>query len=764
MKKYILFLLVLFSAIWIGSAVDAAITVGRISNVEGQIYRYMDVDDSWVATSQQSPAGTQDVLLTGGDSKAEIAFPNDQLVSLDENTEIEILQLDDDIGEFILHSGLARFYNRSSAGKLLIETARGTATVEPGSAIDVLADKKSVTVSAVYGEAVFRSYQDGAETVEVISGSTSLEFQEKSIIAGIGPIDSKWDRWCADREGVLAQNRMVRSEYLPESMQEYAYAMEPNGRWQRIYYSGYYYWAWKPHSVDVGWSPYTTGYWGDWHGSPVWIDYNPWGWATHHHGHWLNMYGAWLWTPYVHISNVPGVTAIGFNISFGRTYRSHWHPGRVRWIAYNDNIGWMPLAPRETYYGYRKWGPRSVVLQRGASLSININLSSHRYINHAVIIPKNHLYQRKHGVINNYNTVRIKNVNKTTIVKNYKPLLTSERERDQKHTVKAGRVRNAVRGAAIVQPERKKINTGEAVRFERGDDRAMQTRRDAQKETAVQASRQKGSRNKVVAQKTSAIRKRETGNREIQEKVVSSGQRVRERNVEKQEKPLRRSRTAASVSAPGTEVTTKDRNQARTGELKQTRVETGSRNKVVDQKTSAIRKRETGKREIQEKVVSSGQRVRERNVEKQEKPLRRSRTAASVSAPGKEVTTKGRNQSRTRESRQVKVETSSRNKVVAEKTAATIKRDTVARQKIPQEKPQHQRQAALNEERAKKTGQKNNRKYSVNDKQEENKTEQQISRNENSSREKNVFQERNTGRRGSGREWVSASLNNRRSR
>ena len=498
MKKHILFLLVLFSAIWIGSAVDAAITVGRISNVEGQIYRYMDVDDSWVATSQQSPAGTQDVLLTGDDSKAEIAFPNNQLVRLDENTEIEILKLDDDIGEFILHSGLARFYNRSSAGKLLIETARGTATVEPGSAIDVLADKKSVTVSAVYGEAIFRSYQDGAETVEVISGSTSLEFQEKSIIAGIGPIDRKWDRWCADREGVLAQNRMVRSEYLPESMQEYAYAMEPNGRWQRIYYSGYYYWAWKPHSVDVGWSPYTTGYWDDWHGSPVWIDYNPWGWATHHHGHWLNMYGAWMWTPYVHVSNVPGVTAIGFNISFGRTYRSHWHPGRVRWIAYNDNVGWMPLAPRETYYGYRKWGPRTVVMERGASLSININLSSHRYINHAVIIPKNHSYQRKHGVINNYNTVRIKNVNKTTIVKNYKPLRTSERERDQKHTVKAGRVRNAVRGAAIVQSERKKINTGEAVRFARGDDRAIQTRRDAQKETTVQASRQKGSRNRRI--------------------------------------------------------------------------------------------------------------------------------------------------------------------------------------------------------------------------------------------------------------------------
>ena len=76
MKKNILFLLVLFSVMWVGSAVDSAIIVGRITNVEGQINRYMAVDDSWVATSLQSPAGTQDILATGDDSKAGITFLN----------------------------------------------------------------------------------------------------------------------------------------------------------------------------------------------------------------------------------------------------------------------------------------------------------------------------------------------------------------------------------------------------------------------------------------------------------------------------------------------------------------------------------------------------------------------------------------------------------------------------------------------------------------------------------------------------------------
>ena len=542
MKKHIVFLLVLFSAMWVGSSVDAAIIVGRISYLEGQIYRYMDVDDSWVATSLQSPAGTQDILATGDESKAEITFPNNQLVRLDESSEIEILNLDDDIGEFFLHSGIARFYNRSSTGKLLIKTVRGTATIEPGSVIDVLADKQSITVNAVHGEANFHSYQNGVENIETISGSTSLEFQEKSIIAGIGPIDSKWDRWCVAREGALTQNRMVRSEHLPESMQEYAYVMEPYGRWQRIYYRGYYYWAWKPHSVAVGWSPYTTGYWFDWHGSSVWIDYNPWGWATHHHGHWLHMQGAWLWTPYVHVSHVPGVTVIGFNISFGKRYRPHWHPGRVRWIAHNDHIGWLPLAPWEIHYGYRKWAPRTVVRQGGAGFSVNLNLSSHRHIDHAVIIPKRHMYQRKPGVINNYNKVRVKSINRNAIVKNFKSLPVVERKRGRKHSNKVIRAGNGERRIQT-QHLRKTIKTREIIRNDtrKGKSaRSILTQRNMLKERSVTGTYEKGSSRNI--KKKHSVVSENNGNhirkKALRERVATSDQRNRVRTVEKREREI----------------------------------------------------------------------------------------------------------------------------------------------------------------------------------------------------------------------------------
>ena len=74
MKKLIILLIVLLSAVWCGSAADAAIIVGRISHVEGDLFRYMDAEKSWVETHLQSPAGIEDVLATGYNSRAEITI------------------------------------------------------------------------------------------------------------------------------------------------------------------------------------------------------------------------------------------------------------------------------------------------------------------------------------------------------------------------------------------------------------------------------------------------------------------------------------------------------------------------------------------------------------------------------------------------------------------------------------------------------------------------------------------------------------------
>jgi hypothetical protein len=553
----------------------------------------MDVDNSWVATFLQSPVGTQDVLLTGDNSRAEIVFPDNQLLRLEENTEVEILNLKDDSGEFTLHSGLARFYNKNPAGEMLVETARGTLKVKPGSSADVLAEKESITVSAVYGEATFHTLQDGIERAEVISGSTRLEFTEQSIVAGVGPIDRKWDRWCAEREGVLTRNALVRSDHLPESMQEYAYTMEPYGRWEKIYYRGYYYWAWRPQSVSVGWSPYTTGYWYDWHDSQVWIDYNPWGWVTHHHGHWLNLHGAWLWTPYVHVSHVSGVTVIGFNITFGKRYRSHWHPGRVRWIGHNDYIGWLPLAPWETYYGYRKWGPRTVVVQGGTILSININLSSHRYIDHAVVIPKRHLYNRKSGAVRNYETIRVKSISRKDILNKYSPLHIAKRLGTGKHSIKFTRPGDTLkkiesRPARRIGKQRS-FNSSESYRSKRSRALFVQPEREKEKTKVVKYTREHS--RKVEKKYSSKLENtRNNGVDYISRGRVVRTERIPEKSVAKRRSVTFTKKREAVRDNPRKSYEKKIRNKERSERIGKAKIETVGKPVLrQERKTVAVR-------------------------------------------------------------------------------------------------------------------------------------------------------------------------------
>ena len=510
MKKNIISLLVLISTVWLAGSAFGAIIVGRIAHVEGQIFRYMDVDQSWVETFAESPAGTQDVLATGAGSRVEIAFPNNVLLRLDENAEMEIRNVEEGVSLFALQSGLARFYNQSGSGGLAVETIMGTVRVGPGSAVDVLVDGNSVIVAAVYGKATFQSLMDDMEKLEVISGSTSLEFRGDSIIAGIGPIDRNWDRWCADRQNVWVQNSIVRSEYLPETMQEYACVLEPYGSWRRIYYRGYYYWAWQPGNVAVGWAPYTTGMWYDWQGGPVWIDQNPWGWVTHHHGHWILMQGAWMWTPYVHVSNVPGVTVVGFNISFGRTYRPYWHPGRVRWISYSSYVGWLPLAPWETYYGYRSWGPRSVVVQANANLSININLTNHRYVDHAIIIPKREFHRRGPLAIKDYHAVKIKNIDRRKMVTNYRTITMVEEYKNKSKGTPV--TRGAAQGKRLV------------TRKEWGTERSKETvtvRNQTRRESSVYRSSKKEPLEKNLDKVRQTSAARDTGENTNNKKVTS---------------------------------------------------------------------------------------------------------------------------------------------------------------------------------------------------------------------------------------------------
>jgi hypothetical protein len=625
MKKQIIFLLALFSILWIGTVAQAAIIVGRIGHLEGDIYRYMDVGNEWVETFVDSPAGTGDILATGSGSRAEIIFPNRQVVRLAENAEIEIINLDENTGEFNLVSGLVRFYNNSGKGTLKIRTKRGVVNLPAGSIADLQAEEASLQIWAVRGGSTFLKQDSNSrkETLEVIDQSTNLTIYRNSVAASLGPIDMGWHNWCAERENVWQERQLVRSQYMPEPLQVYSYTLKPHGGWRRVYYRGYNYWAWQPHNVAMGWTPYTTGYWHEWHGDRVWIDNNPWGWVTHHNGHWMQVRGSWMWTPYVHVASTPGVKVSGFSIVFGPRYRPRWHPGRVRWIAYNDYVGWMPLAPRETYYGHRRWGPRSVALKNrsGVNLSININLSDHHHLDHAVVIPRDHFNRRSKTVAKNYNTVKIKNINKTVIVNNYQPLptITKGKQAKRKQVVKVQTRSRTQVTSPVTKVNRKRVVTLEKNKRVKQIDNPVLTKTKAlYKERVVTAGKRTDNPAKVI--RKNVITR--------QERTISTRNAVQgELMVNLEKKPKR-----ASVKRKIKQVVSYDRNkvafsgrQATTGQVKTAEKNEKKRvEKYRDSKKAKKQKVEQAE-EGRGKKYSSRQAMETREQDEREESGRRER-------------------------------------------------------------------------------------------------------------------------------------------
>ena len=167
--------------------------------------------------------------------------------------------------------------------------------------------------------------------------------------------------------GEKTRNLAVASSttYLPDELSVYSNDFERNGKW--IYEQEYGY-VWTPTVITVNdWSPYRVGRWVWMRGDYVWISYEPWGWAPHHYGRWAYInHRGWCWVP-------PARGAV------------HWGPGFVGWVDTPSYISWVPLAPRETYYGHGDYGPYSVNIMNVNITTVIQNIVYRNiYVNNAV--------------------------------------------------------------------------------------------------------------------------------------------------------------------------------------------------------------------------------------------------------------------------------------------------------------------------------------------------------------------------------------------
>lgn len=336
----------------------------RISLIRGDVQVQTEDFGAWVPASINMPLMETDRVWVPEGGLAELSLEDGTRLRLDQNSSLDVLDLDSDTFHFELESGRAYANYKGYDDEMLqIDTPSST----------VYSYRRLVFMLHLRGE-------DGGLDVSVLSGKAYFEGgngrtgiragEELSVLEGsdeeidpLGPPDS-WERWNRARDE-RQQRQYSGPDYLPEELSSYAGDLDANGRW--VYAGGYGY-CWRPLYVAPGWAPYRVGRWVWMGGDYVWVSYESWGWAPYHYGRWV--YAGpegWCWVPPAR----------------GEVY---WGPGYVGWVYTPNYVAWVPLAPGEVYYGYGYYGPRSVNITNVNVRTTTVNIYKNVYVNNAVTV------------------------------------------------------------------------------------------------------------------------------------------------------------------------------------------------------------------------------------------------------------------------------------------------------------------------------------------------------------------------------------------
>jgi hypothetical protein len=329
----------------------------HISFIEGDVQIYTEDTGDWVPASINMPLKDGDRIWVPGGGRFELRLRDGTVLRLDEKTALDILTLEKDSYQFYLPDGKAYVNFKGSRGSMLqVDTPMSSFRAYERAIfrIDILDDRH--TDLSVYKGSVYAESQDGRTRVDQ-DRTLALRDGFTAELGPMGPPD-EWERWNRSRNRIYAERR-APSPHLPEELYPYSNDFEDNGRWVYVREYGH---VWTPTVVvSAGWAPYRLGRWVWIRGDYVWVSYEPWGWAPYHYGRWIftPSFG-WCWVP-------PERGAV------------YWGPGFVGWVRTPTYVSWVPLAPREIYYGYGYYGPHSVNI-------LNINITT---INVKKVVYKN---------------------------------------------------------------------------------------------------------------------------------------------------------------------------------------------------------------------------------------------------------------------------------------------------------------------------------------------------------------------------------------
>ena len=321
-------------------AASAGVGVARISLIQGAVAVQRGDSASPVAAAVNAPVLGADYVTTGDGARAEIQFDGSTSVRLGAGVQMRFTHLDAADRELQLAAGTIDVrLLRGTDGRSQVDTPSVSIRPRAAGSYRVSVDASGRTEVTVRSGSADIVTPQGAQA---LAPGTTLLAQGASANPSISSTDAiaydDFDRFNRERD-----DRESRA------LADAAYAapgvagiddLDTYGRWVT---DGGYGRVWVPTTVAPSWAPYRDGRWVWEEGYGwTWLGYEPWGWAPYHYGRWYHssLYG-WCWYPErAFVAWRPAIVAfLGFGSGFG--------------FGFGD-IGWVPLAPFETFYPW--WG------------------------------------------------------------------------------------------------------------------------------------------------------------------------------------------------------------------------------------------------------------------------------------------------------------------------------------------------------------------------------------------------------------------------
>jgi hypothetical protein len=361
-----------------GGQQDPPSRVARISYLDGSVSFQPAGTEEWAAAAKNRPVTVGDKIWTDKDSRAELQA-GQASIHLGSMTALSFLNLDRDITQMRVAEGAINFRVRElREGDLYeVDTPNLAFIVKEAGAfrIDVDENGENSRVVAIRGEGQItaggRTYDVRAGEMAELNGVDNPEFHSDQ-----PPRPDDLDRWAADRD--LKEEHSESARYVSRDIPGYS-DLDDYGTWREEPEYGH---VWYPTVVEVGWAPYSYGYWnwvGPW--GWTWVDYSPWGFAPYHYGRWAFVGGAWGWCPGpIYAAPFYGPAFVGFIGGGG------WSVGFGFGGGWGGGIGWFPLGWGEPYHPWFHCSEtfvRNVNITNTHITNVNILNSSNNNFNYA---------------------------------------------------------------------------------------------------------------------------------------------------------------------------------------------------------------------------------------------------------------------------------------------------------------------------------------------------------------------------------------------